>query len=75
METTMVQLKKTTALRLQKLKRYGRQSYDEVINTLIDNPDELTLEDIEAIKAGIADIKAGRVYTEEEVAKRLGIKL
>ncbi len=75
METTMVQLKKKTALRLQKLKRYSRQSYDEVINALIDNPDDLTPEDIEAIKKGVADIKAGRFYTQEQVAKELGIKL
>jgi predicted transcriptional regulator len=75
METTLIQLKKKTAYRLQKLKRYGRQSYDEVINQLLDNPDDLTLDDIEAIKAGIADIKAGRVVTQEQLAKELGIKL
>ncbi len=71
----MVQLKKKTVARLKHLKRYGRQSYDEVINQMIDNPDDLSREDIEAIKQGIADIKAGRFYTQEQVAKELGIKL
>ncbi len=75
MDTTMVQLRKKTVHRLQKLKRYTRQSYDEVINTLIDNPDDLSVDDIEAIKKGVADIKAGRFYTQEQVAKELGIKL
>jgi len=71
----MIQLKKKTALRLQKLKKYSRQSYDEVINALIDNPDDLTPEDIEAIKKGVADIRAGRFYTQEQVVSELGIKL
>ena len=75
MQTTLIQVKKSTAARLKKLKRYSRQTYDEIINALIDNPDDLTVEDIEAIKKGLADIKAGRVYTQEQVAKELGIKL
>ncbi|MFH1306900.1 MAG: hypothetical protein ABIH83_04580 [Candidatus Micrarchaeota archaeon] len=74
MENTMVQLKKKTVARLKRLKKYGRQSYDEVVNNLLDNPDDLDANDIEDIKQGIADIKAGRVYTEEEVKKHLGIK-
>lgn len=75
METTLIQLKKKTVLRLKKLKKYGRQSYDEVINHALDNPDDLSSEDIEAIKEGIADIKAGRFYTEDEIIKRHGLKL
>ncbi len=71
----MVQLKKKTVFRLKRLKHYGRQSYDEVINTLIDNPDDLTPEDIEAIRKGVADIKAGRFYTEEEIIRRHGLRL
>ncbi len=73
METTLVQLKKKTVMRLKKLKLYGRQSYDEVINLMLDNPDDLTANDIGEIKRGIADIKAGRFYTEGEVARKLGI--
>ena len=75
METTMVQLKKKTVHRLQKLKQYGRQSYDELINTILDNPDDLAENDIGEIKKGIEDLKQGRYSTEGEVAKKLGIKL
>jgi len=75
MDMTMVQLKKKTVSRLQRLKQYKRQSYDEVINTILDNPDDLSNNDIEEIKKGIEDIRAGRVYSEEEVAKKLGIKI
>lgn len=75
MQNTMIQLKKSTVEKLKKLKKYTRQSYDEVVNELIDNPNDLDLNDIEAIKQGIADIKAGRTYTEEEIIKRHGLKV
>ena len=70
---TMVQLKKRTVSRLQRLKKYRRQSYDEVINLLLDNPDDLGKDDIDEIRKGIEDIRAGRAYSEEEVAKKLKI--
>ncbi len=39
------------------------------------NPDGLSRKDIREIKAGIADIQAGRFYTREQVLKKLGIRL
>lgn len=71
---TMVQLRKRTVSRLQKLKRYRRQSYDEVINLLLDNPDDLGKDDIGEIRQGLDDTRSGRVYSEEEVAKKLKIR-
>ena len=70
---TMVQLRKRTVTRLQRLKKYKRQSYDEVINLILDNPDDLGKDDIDEIRKGLDDIRAGRAYGEEEVAKKLKI--
>ncbi len=77
METTMIQLKKGTAEKLRKLKDYERQSYDELINKLIQTSETemLTEQDIKEIKQGLDDIKAGRTRSIEEVAKDLGIRL
>lgn len=74
MDMTMVQLRKKTVHRLKALKRYGRQSYDEVINNMLDNPDDLSADDIKEIKRGLEDIREGRIFTEAQAAQRLGIK-
>ena len=75
MDMTMVQLRKVTVERLKKLKKYSRQTYDELVNTLIDNPDELSAADIDEIKKGIAEIRAGNVSSEKEVAEKLRISV
>ena len=75
MDTTLIKVRKETAERLKNLKQYKRQTYDEIINSVIDmKSDILSREDLENIEAGLRDLKAGRVYSSEEVAKRLGIK-
>lgn len=64
--------------RLDILKRYPRETYNEVLERLTgdaleDAAEVLTEEDIRDIEEAIQDIKAGRVYTTEEVKKELGI--
>ena len=77
MKTTMIQIKKDTAESLKELKDYNRQSYDEIIRKLIEINDEemLTNKDIDNIKKGLDDIKAGRTIPLEKVAEDLDIKL
>lgn len=77
METTMIQVKRNTAEKLKKLKDYERQSYDELINKLIQTSETemLTEQEISEIKHGLDDIKAGRTRSIEEVAKDLGVRL
>ncbi|MBS3141466.1 hypothetical protein J4405_04965 [Candidatus Woesearchaeota archaeon] len=74
---TTIQLNVETLERLKTIKSFERQSYDEVLNNLIDNCEEESLseEEINEIQKGLEDIKRGRVYSIESVAKRLGIKL
>jgi predicted transcriptional regulator len=75
---TSIQLDNKTKARLEKMKSFPKESYDDVVNRLLNvaNDDEgvLSKQTIKNIEQGIADIKAGRVYTSEQVKKRLGLK-
>lgn len=55
---------------------HPRETYESVIARLlqITQDDTLSKATIKNIEEGIADIKAGRVYTSEQVKKRLGLK-
>jgi len=64
--------------RLDKLKKYPRETYNAVIDRLTkaaleEAAEELTDEDIRDIEEAVADIKAGRVYTTKELMRELGI--
>ncbi len=77
MEKTTIQINPETLERLKALKNSVRQSYDEVLNNLIDNCEEESLseEEIEDIKAALENVKRGKVKPIEQVAKELGITL
>lgn len=72
-----VTIKITPALKkkLDALKRFPRESYDEVIARLAlqEEEDRITDEDIREIGEALEDIKAGRVYTTPELKKTLGL--
>ncbi|MBU0894207.1 MAG: hypothetical protein KKF48_03660 [Nanoarchaeota archaeon] len=77
MEKTTIQVNMNTLDRLKSVKRHTRESYDEVLNFLIDEAqdDELTSEEIENIKIALDNVKKGKVKPIEQVAKKLGITL
>lgn len=77
MEKTTIQVSANTLNRLKSVKRHARESYDEVLNYLIDEAedDELTAEEIEDIKIALEQVKQGKVTPIEDVAKELGITL
>ena len=77
MEKTTIQVNVDTLNRLKFIKRHNRESYDEVLNYLIDEveEEELTSEEIDDIKIALDNVKKGKVYSIEEVAKELGIAL
>lgn len=64
--------------RLDKLKKYPRETYNEVIDRLTrdaleEAAEELADEDICDLEEAIAGIKAGRVYTAGELMRELEI--
>lgn len=77
MEKTTIQIGSTTLQRLKNLKLSERQSYDEVVNKLIDTvkQESLSDEELEEIQKGLEDVRRGRVYSIESVARELGINL
>lgn len=75
METT-IQIKRDLKDRLTSLKLYPNESYDSVIRRLSElaiDDEPLSKETIERIEASLKDIKEGKVYTIDEVKKRIGI--
>lgn len=77
MEKTTIQINLETLERLKALKSMERQSYDELLNNLIDNceEDSLSEEEIEDIKIALENVKRGKVKPIEQVARELGITL
>lgn len=73
---TTIQIKKDVKERLNALKLYPNESYDSVIRRLSElaiDDEPLSKETIERIEASLKDIKEGKVYTIDEVKKRIGI--
>ena len=77
MDKTTIQIGTDTLERLKMIRTHQRQSYDELLNTLIDESEEETMseKEIEEIKISLEEIKQGKTYSIEQVAKELGVKL
>ena len=77
MEKTTIQISQNTLNRLKILKRHERESYEEMLNNLLDEyeEDSLNEEEIEEIKIALENIKKGKVKSIEQVAKELNISL
>ncbi|WP_292559012.1 hypothetical protein [Methanoculleus sp.] len=63
-----------TKERLAAMKRYPRETFDDVIRRLMDTTEDdepLSDEAIRGIEESLEDIKAGRLYTLEEARAEL----
>lgn len=74
---TTIQIKDGTLERLKFFKESAKESYDEIINKMMDEIEEgeLTDEAIEDIKIGLKEIREGKGEPIEKVAKELGVRL
>ena len=77
MEKTTIQINFDTLERLKALKNFERQSYDEVLNILIESCEDevLSEKEIEEIQVALENVKKGEVTSIEDVAKELGVSL
>lgn len=77
MEKTTIQINQGTLERLKMLKSFERQSYDDIVNNLMNNIEEepLSEQEIKEIKMGLENIRRGEVKPIEQVAKELGVTL
>ena len=77
MSSTTIKISRRTKSGLEKQKTHPGDTYESVISRMLDyvsQDDNLNAQAIKDMEQGIADIKAGRVYTSAQVKKRLGLK-
>ncbi len=75
--TTTICIDPIVKSKLDDLKAYKNESYNSVVERLIKmayDEEPLTDEDIKGIEESLEDIKAGRVYSEEEAKRMMGIE-
>ncbi len=76
---TSIQIRPRTRQRLAKLRVFSRETYDEILNKLIDaiplgdDEGEYTSEFIDGLMQARRDIRAGRMVSHEEMKRRLGL--
>jgi predicted house-cleaning noncanonical NTP pyrophosphatase (MazG superfamily) len=77
MEKTTIQISQTTLGRMKNFKKFERQSYDDLLNNMLDEVEDESLseEEIEELKIALENVKRGKVKPIEQVAKELGITL
>ena len=69
---TTIQITEKLQKELSKKKMFEKETYEEVIWDLMEDSMELSEETKRHIAQAEKDIKEGRVYTHEQVKKRLG---
>ena len=75
--TTTICIDPDIKRKLDDLKAYKNESYNSVVERLIKmayDEEPLTDEDIKGIEKSLEDIKAGRVYSEEEAKRMMDIE-
>ena len=74
---TTIQIKEKTLMRLKYFRSYSKESYDEILNKLLNTVEEgeLTEDAINDIQKALREMKAGKGESIEKVAKEFGVKL
>lgn len=77
MQKTTIQITTDTLERLKMFKQHEKDSYDVVLNSLLDDAEDeaLTDEEIEDIKIALENVKRGETISLEDLAKEMGITL
>ncbi len=75
---TSIQLDNKTKSRLEKMKAFPKESYDDIVNRLLniveDDEGVLSKQTIKNIEKSLAEIKAGKVISHKDVKRKLGLK-
>lgn len=74
---TTIQVAENTLERLKFYKQYSKESYDEILNKLIDivEEGEMTDEAIDDIQKALKGIKDSKGQRIEDIAKEFGVRL
>jgi len=75
---TSIQLENKTKARLEKMKAFPKESYNDVVNRLLnvaeDDEGVLSQQTIKNIEKSLAEIKAGKVLSHKDVKQKLGLR-
>ncbi|AKB84019.1 hypothetical protein MSBR3_3441 [Methanosarcina barkeri 3] len=71
-ETTTIQVKQSTKEALEKMKIYKRETYNEVLERLLEEVQELNEETKKEIELARKAVKEGRYITHEDLKKEIG---
>ncbi len=74
METTTIQISKELKEKLDSRKLFDRESYEEIIENLIEDTMELSEETKRNIEQSLKDIKEGKVFTLEQIKREFNLK-
>jgi predicted transcriptional regulator len=69
---TTIQLRETTKDKLDKMKLYRQETYNDVLERLIEDVSDLNLKTREELESAIKDIESGKWVSLEKLAKELG---
>ena len=77
MNKTTIQISGETLERLKSFKQHEKDSYDVVLNILLDDAEDdfLSDEEIGELQLALEQVKQGKVKPIEQVAKELGVRL
>ena len=74
---TSIQLENKTKSKLNKMKIFPKESYDDVVNKLIniaeDDEGVLSKSTIKDLEEALDDVKKGRLLSHNQVKKKLGL--
>ncbi len=74
---TSIQLENKTKSKLNKMKIFPKESYDDVVNRLIyvaeDDEGVLSTSTIKDLEEALDDVKKGRLLSHSQVKKKLGL--
>ncbi len=69
---TTIQIKEDIKTALNKMKLFERETYNDVLERLIEDVQELNEETKKEIESALKEIESGRYVTHEKLAKELG---
>ena len=73
MATTTIQLSTELKHRLESMKLYPRETFNDVLERLVEDLRELDKETLAEVEEARAAIRAGRYLTQEQVRKAMGL--
>ena len=69
---TTIQIKETTKDKLDRMKLYEHETYNDVLERLIEDVSDLNAKTREEIQSAIKEIESGKWVSLEKLAKELG---